>query len=83
MTLAKELLEDIQEFGGLMEKVEDLLQGEKLDNVVPALTTLLGEAGWMSRMSKKEFIEFVTEALDSTYDVMEATHGKRRASQDH
>ena len=83
MTLAKELLEDIQEFGGLMEKVEDLLQGEKLDNVVPALTTLLGEAGWMSRMSKQEFVKYVSEAIDATYDVMEATHGKRRASQDH
>lgn len=83
MTVAKELLEDIQEFGGLIEKVESILKGEKLDNVVPVLTTLLGEAGWMSRMPKQEFVKYVSEALDATYDAMYAAHGRKRAEKDH
>lgn len=66
-----------------MEKVEDLLQGEKLDNVVPALVTLLGEAGWMSGMSKEGFVKYVANSVEDTYTVMEEVNGKRPASKDH
>ena len=83
MTILREILGDVKEFGGLMDRIEEVLQGERLHNVVPALVTLLGEAGWMSEMPKQDFVEFVKESVDATYDVMEATHGKRRASQDH
>ena len=83
MTILKEILGDVKEFGGLMDRIEEILEGEKLHNVVPALVTLLGEAGWMSDMPKQDFMEFVKESVDATYDVMEATHGEGSAGKSH
>jgi hypothetical protein len=83
MMSAKEILEDVKEFSGLMESIEDLLQGEKLDNIVPALVTLLGEAGWMSGMGKESFVEYVKNAVEDTYVVMEKVNGKRPCRSNH
>jgi hypothetical protein len=54
----------------LLHRLEDLVEDEELDNIIPALTTLLAQAGWMSTRDKKIFVAYVVNAIDRTYEVM-------------
>lgn len=60
-----------QEHLRLVQKIEDALEGEHLDNVVPTLTTFLAEAGWMSGMEKKRFITHVVDSIDRMFAAAE------------
>lgn len=66
-----------KEYATLMHKVEDALEGEDLDCVVPMLATLLAEAGWMSGMDKKSFITYVVGSIDRGFLEMERNNGPR------
>jgi len=55
----------------LLHRLEDMLQDEEIDNIIPALTTLLSQAGWLSTRDKKVFVAYVVNAIDRTYEVME------------
>jgi hypothetical protein len=61
----------------LLHRLEDMLQNEELDHIIPALTTLLAQAGWLSTRDKKVFVAYVVNAIDRTYEVME----KKRKNQ--
>jgi hypothetical protein len=61
----------------LLHQLEDTLEDEELDNIVPALTTLLAQAGWLSTRDKKNFVAYVVNAIDRTYEVM----NKKRRNQ--
>jgi hypothetical protein len=61
----------------LLNRLEDMLQDEEIDNIIPALTTLLAQAGWLSTRDKKVFVAYVVNAIDRTYEVME----KKRKNQ--
>lgn len=61
----------------LIQQLEDRIQDEELDNIVPALTTLLAQAGWMSTWDKKIFVAYVVNAIDRTYEVMEKKRGNQ------
>jgi hypothetical protein len=61
----------------LLHRLEDMLQDEEIDNIIPALTTLLSQAGWLSTRDKKVFVAYVVNAIDRTYEVME----KKRRNQ--
>jgi len=61
----------------LLHRLEDMLQNEELDHIIPALTTLLAQAGWLSTRDKKVFVAYVVNAIDRTYEVME----KKRRNQ--
>jgi hypothetical protein len=61
----------------LLHQLEDTLEDEELDNIVPALTTLLAQAGWLSTRDKKNFVAYVVNAIDRTYEVMD----KKRRNQ--
>ena len=61
----------------LLHRLEDMLQDEEIDNIIPALTTLLSQAGWLSTRDKKVFVAYVVNAIDRTYEVME----KKRKNQ--
>jgi hypothetical protein len=61
----------------LLHRLEDMLQNEELDHIIPALTTLLAQAGWLSTRDKKVFVAYVVNAIDRTYETM----NKKRGSQ--
>jgi len=61
----------------LLHRLEDMLQDEELDHIIPALTTLLAQAGWLSTRDKKVFVAYVVNAIDRAYEVME----KKRRNQ--
>lgn len=61
----------------LIQQLENMLEGEELDNIIPALTTLLAQAGWMSTRDKKIFVAYVVNAIDRTYEVMEKKWGNQ------
>jgi hypothetical protein len=54
-----------------------MLQNEELDHIIPALTTLLAQAGWLSTRDKKVFVAYVVNAIDRTYETM----NKKRKNQ--
>jgi hypothetical protein len=54
----------------LLHRLEDMLQNEELDHIIPALTTLLAQAGWLSTKDKKVFVAYVVNAIDRTYETM-------------
>jgi hypothetical protein len=61
----------------LLHQLEDRIQDEELDNIIPALTTLLAQAGWLSTRDKKIFVSYVVNAIDRTYEVMEKKRGNQ------
>jgi uncharacterized protein YecT (DUF1311 family) len=61
----------------LLHRLEDMLQNEELDHIIPALTTLLAQAGWLSTRDKKVFVAYVVNAIDRTYETM----NKKRKNQ--
>ena len=61
----------------LLHRLEDMLQNEELDHIIPALTTLLAQAGWLSTRDKKIFVSYVVNAIDRTYEVMEKKRGNQ------
>lgn len=61
----------------LLHQLEDMLEGEELDNIIPALTTLLAQAGWMSTRDKKIFVAYVVNAIDRTYETMNKKRGNQ------
>ena len=61
----------------LLHRLEDMLQDEEIDNIIPALTTLLSQAGWLSTRDKKVFVAYVVNAIDRTYETM----NKKRKNQ--
>jgi hypothetical protein len=61
----------------LLHRLEDMLQDEELDHIIPALTTLLAQAGWLSTRDKKVFVAYVVNAIDRTYETM----NKKRKNQ--
>jgi hypothetical protein len=59
----------------LLHRLEDMLQNEELDHIIPALTTLLAQAGWLSTRDKKVFVAYVVNAIDRTYETMNKKRG--------
>jgi hypothetical protein len=59
----------------LLHRIEDMLQNEEIDHIIPALTTLLAQAGWLSTRDKKVFVAYVVNAIDRTYETMNKKRG--------
>jgi hypothetical protein len=59
----------------LLHRLEDMLQNEELDHIIPALTTLLAQAGWLSTRDKKVFVAYVVNAIDRAYETMNKKRG--------
>ena len=55
------------EYEDLLMKIEQTLFGEKLDNIVPILTTLLAVSLERSGMEKKECISYVVNSIDDIW----------------
>ena len=55
------------EFDKLIDTIGERLMGEPLDAVIPALTTLLANAGVMSGVSYSTFVSFVLDTVAQIY----------------
>ena len=61
------MTEHKEEFDKLIDTIGDRLMGEPLDAVIPALTTLLANAGVMSGVSYATFVSFVLDSVAQIY----------------
>ena len=52
----------------LIDDLQDVLHGQLLDDVVPALTALLGNALIEAGTDKKMFIYYVVNSIDTYYE---------------
>ena len=55
------------EYNNLLDKLQDVLDGQLLDDVIPALTALLSSAIFESGMEKKVTIAYVVNAIDKRF----------------
>lgn len=55
------------EYNNLLDKLQDVLDGQLLDDVIPALTALLSSAIFESGMEKKVTIAYVVDAIDKRF----------------
>ena len=66
----KETMEEQEkEYNELFESLNHQLHGKDLDNIIPALATLLAHAGAIACSDKKEFISFVVETIDERFEM--------------
>jgi len=56
----------------LPEKLAAALDGEELDNVIPALAMLLAQAGTMACNDKDLFGDYVLKVITSVYDAQDS-----------
>jgi hypothetical protein len=56
----------------LSEKLAAALDGEELDNVIPALAMLLAQAGAMVCNDKDVFNDYVLKVITSVYDAQDS-----------
>ena len=56
----------------LPEKLAAALDGEELDDVIPALAMLLAQAGAMACNDKDVFSDYVLKVITSVYDAQDS-----------
>ena len=56
----------------LPEKLAAALDGEEIDDVIPALAMLLAQAGAMACADKDVFSAYVLEVITSVYDAQDS-----------
>ena len=54
----------------LVDRIQDVLEGEKMEHVMPALFALVGSSGFhrYTDMSKREFIAAAVESIETYYE---------------
>ena len=54
----------------LVNRIQDVLEGEKMEHVMPALFALIGSSGFhrYSYMSKQNFIARAVESIETYYE---------------
>ena len=57
-----------EEYLKLVDKIDEALDDATLELIVPALSTFLARAGYLSGMEKKAFISFVVNSIDRMFD---------------
>ena len=52
----------------IVERLAEVLVGEDIDDIIPALAGLLANAGYRVCSDKELFVQYVTEVIDRTYE---------------
>lgn len=52
----------------IVERLAEVLVGEDIDDIIPALAGLLANAGYHVCSDKELFVQYVTEVIDRTYE---------------
>lgn len=58
----------ITEFDALHDKVNTLLLGHDVDNIIPVLACMLAHAGYLSESNAETLKNFMAETIDSYYE---------------
>ena len=56
------------EYLKLIDKIDNALDGANIELIVPALSTFLARAGYLSGMEKKRFVAHVVNSIDRMFD---------------
>lgn len=57
----------LKEYMRVVRRIQDAIEGEDIDNIIPALSSVLGEVGAFSEMDKKRLVYFVVSSIDRIY----------------
>ena len=63
----RETQKQIEQYDWLMDSVGDTLNGNKIEVVIPVLTSLLANSGVMSGIKMESFIQYVIGRIVKTY----------------
>ena len=64
----------------LTDKLQDLLVGKKLDDVIPALSTVLAFAFVASEQDKKQCVYYIVNTIDYAFEKCEKDKEKLNGS---
>jgi len=60
-------LENLEKYSDLIKKLDSALDGEEIDDVVPALVSFLAMAGCIGGVNKRLLLAYFVDTLDKTY----------------
>jgi hypothetical protein len=67
-------IENLEKYSALIKKLDQALDGEEIDDVIPALISFLAMAGAFGGVNKRLLLSYFAEKLDEIY-----SEHKRRA----
>ena len=63
---------DDPQYQGLVQRLDEVLHGSELDDVIPALVMFTATAGVLGGVDKKVLLSFFADTLDKTYGAKRA-----------
>ena len=63
---------DDPQYQGLVQRLDEVLHGSELDDVIPALVMFTATAGALGGVDKKVLLSFFADTLDKTYGAKRA-----------
>lgn len=73
-------IKDVQKYSDLIKKLDMALDGEDLDDVVPALVSFTTLACCLGKLNKRMVLSFFADSLDRTYSDFDSRKFKERKS---
>jgi len=58
---------DLEKYSALIKKLDAALEGEEIDDVVPALISFTVMAACFARLNKRIVLTYFAQSLDKTY----------------
>jgi len=78
--MKKKLPQNSETYLELTDKIQDLLFGKKLDDVIPALSTILAFAFVASEQDKKQCVYYIVNTIDYAFKKSEEDKEKLNGS---
>jgi hypothetical protein len=78
--MKKKLPQNSEAYLELTDKIQDLLFGKKLDDVIPALSTILAFAFVASEQDKKQCVYYIVNTIDYAFKKSEEDKEKLNGS---
>jgi hypothetical protein len=69
--MKKKLPQNSKEYLKLVDELQDVLFGKKLDDVIPALSTILAFAFVASEQDKKQCVYYIVNTIDYAFQKSE------------
>jgi len=60
--------EDAENYLRVVEKIQHSMNGEMIDDLIPALATCLAQLGAEHAPNKQKFVAYVVSTIDNLYD---------------
>jgi hypothetical protein len=76
--MKKKLPQNSEAYLELTDKIQDLLFGKKLDDVIPALSTILAFAFVASEQDKKQCVYYIVNTIDYAFKKSEEDKEKTK-----